>query len=103
MSILTLHRLTARGYEIDTSPESFGELRPSTEVVGAADALRERMVEDGYLYVPGLLDRDDVLEARRDMMNILAEHNYLDPSYPAFEGVAKSEEHPPFALNWAHN
>src|SRR5688500_17665157 len=99
MTTLTLPRLTARGYEIDTSPECFGELRASTEAAGDVDVLRERMSEDGYLYLPGYLNRDDVLEARLDMMNVLAEHDYLDPNCPAFEGVAKSEEHPPFALN----
>ena len=103
MNTSTLPRLTARGYEIDTSPEHFGEMRPSTEIVDDADALRGRMIEDGYLYLPGYLDRDGVLEARRDMMHVLAAHDYLDPAYPAFEGVAKSDEHPPFALNWAHH
>ena len=45
----------------------------SSAIVCDAHALRERMAEDGYLFLPGLLPRDAVLEARRQMLKVLAE------------------------------
>jgi len=31
------------------------------------------MNEDGYLYIPGLLNRDNVLKARRYLLNLFKE------------------------------
>ena len=42
MPATTLPRLTARGIELDTSPEKFGFLRPSTDIANDGDALRAR-------------------------------------------------------------
>ncbi len=59
----TLPQLTSQGVELDTSPESLGPLRSSADVLEDTAALKERMAENGYLYLPGYLDRDLVLEA----------------------------------------
>jgi len=40
------------------------ELRESNDILDDAVALRERMAEDGYLLIRGLIDRDKVLAAR---------------------------------------
>jgi len=45
------------GQELDVSPQAFGELTSSKEIMGNPEALRARMKSDGYLYLPGLLDR----------------------------------------------
>ena len=45
----------------------------SSAIVCDAHAMRERMAEDGYLFLRGLLPRDAVLEARRQMLEVLAE------------------------------
>ena len=63
----TIPQLTAMGLELDMSPECCGELEPSTALLDDPSALRERMQERGYLYLPGHLDRDEVLAARREM------------------------------------
>ena len=81
-------RLTALKHEVDTSPEKFGALRRSDGLIGDAPALRERMAEDGYLFLPGLLDREEVQAARRSIMAMLAEEGILEPGTPPEEGIA---------------
>ncbi len=54
MALASIPRLTAMHQEIDTSPEYFGELESSAELLGDAAALHERMATEGYLYMPGL-------------------------------------------------
>ena len=43
-------RLTASGQAIDTSPERFGTLESSINLLDNPAALRERMQAEGYLY-----------------------------------------------------
>lgn len=74
--------------ELDTSPEAFGTLRSSADAANDAAVLRERMREDGYLFIPGYLDREEVLEARRSVTARLAAEGLLDPIYPPEEAVA---------------
>ena len=73
----------ARGRRLDT----FGELRPTPP--GDPAALRARLAEDGYLFVPGLLDRDEVRAGRLDLLERIAEHGALDPAYPLEQGVLR--------------
>lgn len=99
----SLPRLTGNGKELDLSPEAFGELRRSDALLGDFPALQARMEEDGYLYLPGFFDREDVLAARRVITDRMAEVGLLDPRYPTIEAVAKeglkSAFRPEFALN----
>ena len=67
----TLLRLTSQGTELDLSPQSFGELRRSDDAFDDIETLRARMSDDGYLYLPGYLDRDEVNEARHKMLREL--------------------------------
>lgn len=90
MSTLEIPKLTARGLSLETTPEKFGRLRESTDVAGDASALRERMKQDGYLYLPGYLNRDEILEARRVITDRLAAQGFLDPGTPALDAVARS-------------
>jgi ectoine hydroxylase-related dioxygenase (phytanoyl-CoA dioxygenase family) len=74
--------ITSAHLPIDRSPEVFGWLRDCTPLLSDAEALRRHMREEGYLYLPGLLDRDEVLAARRSMLERLAEQGALDLAYP---------------------
>lgn len=91
MPVLEYPPIRAYGHELDTSPACFGELRRSDEVAHDAAALCQRMAEDGYLYLPGYLDREEVLEARRALMSALAEEGLLDPDRPPLEAVLRQE------------
>jgi hypothetical protein len=82
-------RVFSRGQELERSPDSFGELRRSDDLVRDGDpsmrevaALRERMAADGYVYLPGYLDREEVLGARRALCQQLAAHGVLKPGFP---------------------
>lgn len=61
-------RLTATGRVPDLSPEAFGQLRRSDDACDDAAELRRRMADDGYLFLPGYLDRAEVLFARRYLL-----------------------------------
>jgi len=77
------------GRLLDTDPSCFGLLNCSAEFMDDTDALRARLAEDGYLYLPGLLDRDDVLAARRSILARMRSANMLHPDHPLMDGVAK--------------
>lgn len=58
--------------------------------------LRWRFERDGYLFLPGLLDRDQVLDARIEMLRKLEAAGYLHPDYPLQDGVARPDFDHPF-------
>jgi ectoine hydroxylase-related dioxygenase (phytanoyl-CoA dioxygenase family) len=87
----TLPRIFAKGHELDTSPNSFGELRRSDDVVNDVAALRERFAADGYLFIPNFLDPALVRAARARITEVLAERNLLDPAYPAMDAVKRAD------------
>ncbi len=82
-------RLTAFGHDVDTQPEHFGALRDSSAIRDDGDALRARMAEDGYLYLPGYFDTAAVLAARRGLTDRLAEDDLLEPGTPILDAVAR--------------
>jgi hypothetical protein len=63
------------------------ELRSSNDLLGDVPALHERMAEDGYLLLRGLIDRQKVLSARETVLAYMEEHNALVPDTPVLEGV----------------
>ncbi len=73
MNIAVLPRLSSMGHELDTSPECFGELQSSIDLVGDTAALRQRMADDGRIYLSKFLDRDAVMDVREVVTNRLAE------------------------------
>ena len=60
--MLDTAHVSAGGRPLDLSPKAFGELRRSEP----GDA--HRLAEDGYLFVPGLLDRAKVEAARAELL-----------------------------------
>jgi len=83
--------LTFQGRPLDMSPEQFGTLRASADALEDVAELRRRFEADGYLYLPGLLDRETLLAARRRMLEDLAQMDFVDPGFPLMDGVAKRE------------
>jgi hypothetical protein len=81
--------LTTQDLPLDTSEAALGDLRNSTELVNDPEALRERMREDGYLFLRGYLDADEVLAARAEITRRLADLGALDESYPAIEAIGR--------------
>lgn len=84
-------KLTTQKRELDMSPKAFGELRPSIEIVDDGAALQGRMQADGYLYLPGYLNRSEVLEARSVLLSRLAEAKCLEPRTPPEAAIARKD------------
>jgi hypothetical protein len=68
------------------SADAFGWLRRSDDLVGDPAALRRRLDEDGYLFVPDLLDRDEVFAARMALLRRAEAAGALDPAHPLEHG-----------------
>lgn len=79
--------LTSHGYALDTRAEGFGELRDSSGILGDVPKLREGMAAEGYLFLRGLLNRDEVLAARREILERLSEVGEIDLAHPLMEAV----------------
>lgn len=87
--------VTSHGFSINTSPAAFGELRDSSDILADAEALRARMVEDGYLMLRGYLEREVVLNARRELLSKMAAAGELDSSRLPDEAIPAGPQ------NWA--
>jgi len=67
------------------------ELRDSNGILDRPALLRERLDEDGYLVIRGLQDRDQVLAARRAILERLAGRGVLDAAAPVEEGAVRED------------
>jgi len=73
--------------DFDYPSDELEPLRDSGDLIDDVAALHERLAEDGYLYLPGLLDRDEVLAARQHILEYMAEHEGLEPDSRPLDGV----------------
>ena len=89
--ISSLPRLVSCGVEL----EHVDCLRDSSPLLADISALRQRMNEEGYLFLPGLLNREEVLDARREITDRLAANGFLNLNHPKIDAVA-SDKHDPF-------
>lgn len=62
-------------------------LRESNDIRDQPEALRLRLNEDGFLFIRDFHDRDEVLNVRRDILQIMAAAGELDPAAPLMDGV----------------
>jgi hypothetical protein len=81
--------LTSLGHELDCRSEALGCLRNSSDLLNQADVLHLRMQEDGYLYLPGLLNPEAVWQVRQEIAAQLATEGCLAPGSPVLDCVAK--------------
>ena len=72
-------QLTSSGIPLDMASDAFGFLRSSIDVAADSAALLQRIDEDGYLYLPGYLDRSEVIDARHELTQRLASAGVLAP------------------------
>ncbi len=103
MPRLTDKRILSCQKELDTSPNRLGALRRSDDVLGDFDAYRDRMNEDGYLFLPGFLDLNEVKNARLDILNTLNAEGKIDPSASLDEAVAQADLDMVFRPDIANN
>lgn len=89
MSTATLPQIWSYGHQLDTSDEKFGLLHDSSDAETDFVELRRRFETDGYLYMKGYLDRQQVLNARASLTDGLADAGVLDENYPRIDGICK--------------
>lgn len=73
---------------MDLPGKYLGELRAAAGLLGDVETLRRRMEEDGYLLFRGFFDREEVLAARRQLVEVLQREGALHPDHPAMDAVA---------------
>lgn len=84
--------LFSNGHRLDTGPDRFGELRGAQAIVDDLGACHERMEQDGYLLFRGFLDRDVVMEARREIMLKFATIGEIDGiGHDPIEGIGSTQ------------
>ena len=84
-----LPQLYSYGHALDMDDDKVGLLRDSSDAADDMVELRRRFQEEGYLYMRGYLDRDEVLGARASLTDRLAEAGVLDPAFPTMDAVCK--------------
>ncbi|XP_078698534.1 1-deoxypentalenic acid 11-beta-hydroxylase-like isoform X1 [Branchiostoma floridae x Branchiostoma belcheri] len=67
-------------------------LQPSNQLLGDPGALRRELADRGYLFIRGLHDRQEVLDARLEVLKYVKEsgEGKLDASFPWQQGVLDS-------------
>jgi hypothetical protein len=90
MSTLAIPELISRGATLD--PEHLGLLEDSSADRHDMPTLRTRMHEKGYLLMRGLLDRDEVMEGRKWMLNMLAATGRLEPGSDPMDAIAPTNK-----------
>jgi hypothetical protein len=72
-------QLVSGSRSLDCSTEALGELREANALLGHPAKMNERIQDDGYLLFRNLLDREQVLAARRTAAQILQSRGHLEP------------------------
>lgn len=83
----TLPPLTLQGRNLDLADSAFGEVRSSEHLLGNPGALRDRLEEDGYLYIRNFFSTDLIMEARAALCRRLAERGMIDRNFPETDAV----------------
>ncbi len=81
----TFPRLMSGGVALDA--DSVYPLRESNDVLDTPAVLRRRLQEEGYVFLRDVLDRPQVLNARREMTARLAAEQLLDPAHDPMEAI----------------
>ncbi len=85
VSPATLPRLHALGVELNTAPDKFGFMRETAPGDDDCVILRQRMQDDGYLFLRGFRSRDQVQAVRDSQTAQLERLQFLRPGFPRDE------------------
>ena len=78
--------LESNGYPLNTAPDRIGWLKP-TDPSRSMEELREQYWQDGYLWLKGILDRDEVLEFRGRHFERLRETGLIKEGTDPVDGI----------------
>lgn len=77
--------------ELEMGSKYITELKDSTELMEDYEGLRERMAKDGYLFIRGFHEREQVLKARKEYLHDLQQRGRLAAGSNAADGVIGAE------------
>lgn len=83
--------LKAQGKVLEDGTDKLGTLRDSSPIVDDLQALRRRMEEDGYVFLPRYLHRDDVMACRREILERVASEGALRSGTDIMEGILNDD------------
>ena len=63
----------------DIPGENADYLKDSNEKLGNQEALLSEISQKGYIYLKNIINRDDVLAAKQEVLNTLADNQSLSP------------------------
>lgn len=86
-----MEKLLSFGHELSNDHKDLGYLKNSSDAINDFDELRNRYINDGYLYIKNYLDKDLVQECRGQITDQLAQLDLIDTSYPNIYGAAKKD------------
>jgi hypothetical protein len=87
---------------LDHSEKRLGALRPSDDALNDFQELRSRAASDGYLFIPGFFNRQEVMEARNSILTALRDEGALHPDTPWEDAVAKPDLNMAFRADLAN-
>ena len=93
---MTKQVLCSGKQELSTSPEEFGFLRDSSDLLHNPSAAIARIEGDGYIYIPGFHEKELVQKARATLLTELNQEGALDQQYPLEMGVGVPDLKMPF-------
>lgn len=102
MATRALPRLTASGKALSTDPERFGFLKESQDVFEDTNELRARIESDGYLFIKGFFNREEVRSVRLSIARALHDEDVLDAGEPVESVIAKNGEQMAFRADLAN-
>ena len=65
------------------------ELRVSNDILADGQALRRRLADEGYVFLKGVMDRDKLLDLRREIMDVLMQGGWLVEGTDPMQGIAR--------------
>jgi ectoine hydroxylase-related dioxygenase (phytanoyl-CoA dioxygenase family) len=88
--------LTSNGVPVPLDDEHFAPLTDSTELLDDAVALRKRYLEDGYLFLRGVVDAPLLRRLRSAYFTLFSAYDppYLRPGTDPAEGIFSGVRHP---------
>jgi hypothetical protein len=76
------------GKHLLTDETHFGELTDSSGLLGHPQALRERLLSGGYLFLRGFFSRESVLQVRQSVIEKMRANRLIADSTDPLEAVA---------------
>ena len=77
-----------------------GRFRADNDALRDATELRRRLADTGYLFIKGALNKEALLNLRRDILTLCQEHGWLDASVPLIDGHFAGRAFPDYSTEY---